>query len=155
MKALQRIGATMEIPAHIYPVISAHYLCKSNNCYKDGIWYLNLGGTTRYADVAGRTKSKSMHAARRNPIYFDGNCAIWAQKAELQILLETDFSFLTGNTFTVLSPRLNEATASARNRIFASRGINGDINTKVVKSMMMCIHTHPKARRVPDGANQR
>ena len=65
-------------------------LCGSDRCttpeletdFKDDIWYLNLGGTTRYADVAGRTKSKSMHEVRRNPIYFNGNNAVMHLGAE-------------------------------------------------------------------------
>ena len=50
----------------------------TDKVYRDGIWYLDLGSTTRYADVRGRTASKRKRgdATSRNPIVFMGPFAI-------------------------------------------------------------------------------
>ena len=45
--------------------------------FLDGIWYLELGTTTRFADVKGRTSTKNPgHKTRRNIIAFVDTCAI-------------------------------------------------------------------------------
>ena len=61
-------------------------LCQSSRCttpeldkfYRDGMWYLNLGGETRYADVAGRTQKNRKRgvATYRNPMFFCGTTAV-------------------------------------------------------------------------------
>lgn len=54
--------------------------CKRPLCSKtfmDGMWYLELGTTTRYADVKGRTSTKNPgHKTRRNIIAFVDKCAV-------------------------------------------------------------------------------